>query len=246
LVLCNIVFLKGAKAFHQHIIFCSFDYERGIVLSDYDFNPSSSAIYKVQTGKRELVLTFDISWGEKSPDLVLTQLEQNGVNKATFFLSASWVSTHPDVVKRIISLGYEIGSHGDQHINYTEYSNEYIKQQVKKAEEAISAVTGVKTRLIRTPNGDINQRVLRVLHSMGYVTIQWSVDSLDWKNPGVDYIVSRVLSQAESGSIILLHASDTAEQTGEALPRIIDGLRTNGYDFVTISNLVGKARKNSP
>ncbi|BCJ87296.1 polysaccharide deacetylase family sporulation protein PdaB [Effusibacillus dendaii] len=201
--------------------------------------PSSpGAIYKVDTDQKVVALTFDISWGEKTPGPVLDVLDKKGLTKATFFLSGPWTATHTDIAKRIKSMGFEIGSHGNLHKNFSEYSNEWIDDQVKKAEASIYDVTGVKTKLIRTPNGDFNKRVLEKLHSMGYTTIQWDTDSLDWKNPGVDAIVNRVLSKAHPGDIILMHASDSCKQTVEALPRIIDGLRAKGYQFVTVSELI--------
>jgi polysaccharide deacetylase family sporulation protein PdaB len=197
-----------------------------------------SAIYSVKTDKKMVALTFDISWGEKTPGPVLDVLEKKGLKKATFFLSGPWTSTHPELAKRIKSMGFEIGSHGHMHKNFSEYSNEWIHNQVNLAAEAIYDVTGVKTKLIRTPNGDFNKRVLEKLHSMGYTAIQWDTDSLDWKNPGVDTIVNRVLTKAHPGDIILLHASDSCKQTDAALPQIIDGLRAKGYEFVTVSELI--------
>lgn len=197
-----------------------------------------NAIYNVQTDKKVVALTFDIGNGNKTPAMVLDVLEQKGVKNVTFFLAAPWVSKHPEVAKRIRMMGLEIGSHGYLHKNYSEHSDDWIYGQIKKAEEIIFGITGVKTNLIRTPNGDFDQRVLKKLHAMGYKTIHWSADSIDWMNPGVDVIVHRVLSKAQPGVIILMHASDTARQTGEAVPRIIDGLRDRGYKFVAVSELI--------
>lgn len=204
-----------------------------------------AAIYKVDTDKKVLALTFDISWGEKTPEPVLDVLQKKGVTKATFFLSGPWTQTHPEIAKRIKEMGFEIGSHGHKHDNFSAYPDAWIRDQVTKAETAIYDVTGVRTRLIRTPNGDFNKRVLATLQQMGYKVIQWDTDSLDWKNPGVDKIVNRVLTRAHPGDIILLHASDSCKQTVEALPRIIDGLRSKGYTFVTVSELIAGASVHS-
>jgi peptidoglycan/xylan/chitin deacetylase (PgdA/CDA1 family) len=88
------------------------------------------------------------------------------------------------------------------------------------------------------PNGDFDRRVLRVANELGYKVIQWDTDSLDWKNPGVNQIVNRVVKRAHPGDIILLHASDSCLQTHEALPQIIDQLRGKGYTFQTVSQLI--------
>lgn len=197
-----------------------------------------SAIYKVDTDKKLVALTFDISWGEKYAHPVLDVLANKNVPQATFFLSGPWTLTHPDVVQRIAAMNYEIGSHGHKHKNFSEHSNEWIEDQVQLAEKAIMQVAGVKPNLIRTPNGDFNERVIKKLNDMGYQVIQWDTDSLDWMKPGVDKIIHRVVSRVHAGDIILMHASDSCPQTPEALPVIIDELRKKGYEFVSVTELM--------
>ncbi|MFX3634037.1 MAG: polysaccharide deacetylase family protein [Candidatus Pristimantibacillus sp.] len=205
--------------------------------------PLFGAVYRVHTKKKRIALTFDIGWGRKVPTLVLDALSANGVNKATFFLSSPWVLKHLHLAQKIKTMGYEIGSHGQLHENYTEHSNIWITREVKSASSAISRVTGVKCRLIRTPNGDINHRVTKLLGSLGYYTIHWSVDSRDWTNPGVRTIIRNSTLNVNPGDILLLHASDSARQTAKVLPSIIRKLRRKGFDFVTVSELLSiKAR----
>lgn len=199
------------------------------------------AIYKVNTDKKIVALTFDISWGDKVPDPVLDILQQKKVSKSTFFLSGPWTQRHPEIAKRIRTMGYEIGNHGNLHKDFSNYPDTWIRQQVGLSEKAIFQVTNVRTKLIRTPNGDFDPRVLKCLNNMGYTVIQWNTDSLDWKNPGVHAITQRVLKRAVPGDIILMHASDSSKQMTQALPQIIDGLRANGYQFVTVSELLAQA-----
>ncbi|HEU4965593.1 MAG TPA: polysaccharide deacetylase family protein [Bacilli bacterium] len=206
---------------------------------------SKGAIYKINTDKKIVSLTFDISWGEKAPGPILDILEKKGVKKATFFLSGPWTASHPEIAKRIKSLGYEIGNHGQRHDDFPKYNNAWITEQVGKSEQIIKDVTGVKTKLIRTPNGAFDKRVVDHLNKMGYTVIQWNTDSRDWMRPGPDKIVKRVLDKAVPGDIILMHASDSALQTIDALPRIIDGLRKDGYEFLTVSELLSNARVKS-
>ena len=197
-----------------------------------------TAIYKVNTDQKVIALTFDISWGEKAPGPILDILQQKQVAKATFFLSGPWVLHHQEIAKRIKGMGYEIGSHGNMHKNFSEHTDGWIREQVQKSEHSIKEVLGIKTTLIRTPNGDFNKRVLTELHKMHYTVIQWNTDSLDWMNPGVEQIQQRVLTRVVPGDIILMHASDSCKQTHIALPAIIDGLRAKGYRFATVSELV--------
>ncbi|ACV59678.1 polysaccharide deacetylase family sporulation protein PdaB [Alicyclobacillus acidocaldarius] len=203
------------------------------------------AVYKVDTKEKVVALTFDISWGHRTPEPVLETLKKCGVTKATFFLSGPWTMHHPEIAKKIKAMGYEIGSHGYLHKDYSNYPDSWIREQAMLADKAIQQVTGVKPKLFRTPNGDLNLRVIRCLTSMGYTVVQWNTDSLDWKNPGVDAIVNRVTKRVVPGDIVLMHASDSSKQIVEALPRIVENLRQQGYRFVTVSELLAGANVQS-
>lgn len=194
-------------------------------------------IFEVQTEEKVLALTFDISWGTKTPAPVLDILKEQQV-KATFFISGPWTEKYPEIPRRIAAEGHEIGSHGYQHINLSTLPFLEIKSEIMKAHSSIHKVTNCSPSLIRTPNGDYDNDVILAAEDCGYRVIQWGTDSLDWKNPGIDAIIQRVLNRAHSGDIILMHASDTCQQTAEALPQVINGLREKGYRFVTVSELL--------
>ncbi|CCQ95273.1 putative polysaccharide deacetylase pdaB [[Clostridium] ultunense Esp] len=197
-----------------------------------------SAIYSVPTKEKKIALTFDISWGEIRTLPILEVLQEEGVKKATFFLSGPWSRDHVEIVRKIKEMGYEIGSHGYKHTNYSQLSDQEIREQILKAHAILKEITGETPTLIRTPNGDFDQRVLNIANQLGYTVIQWDTDSLDWKNPGVDAIVNRVLTKVHPGDIILMHASDSCKQTHLALPTMIKELRRKGYQFVTVSELI--------
>lgn len=199
-------------------------------------------VYQVKTDSKVVALTFDISWGNQTPMPVIEILKDKEV-ETTFFLSGPWVKQNPDVVNRIKEDGHEIGTHGYRHINLSTLSKSEVKEEVKKAHQIIKEVAGVEPKLIRTPNGDYSDQVIEAIHEVNYEAIQWSVDSLDWMNPGVDTIVERVSKRAHPGAIILMHASDSCKQTTEALPRVIDNLRKQGYEIVTVSELLKRGEK---
>jgi polysaccharide deacetylase family sporulation protein PdaB len=201
----------------------------------------SDIVYQVKTDDQVVALTFDISWGEQVPVAVADILKEEGV-QSTFFLSGPWVVKYSDMGKRLATDGHEIASHGWRHKNYSEFTDEVIKEEISKTHTALKEVTGQTPKLIRTPNGDWNERVVKIIAGTGYRTIQWSVDSLDWQDPGVDAIVNRVLERVHPGAIILMHASDSAEQTPEALPRVLEGLKEKGYKLVTVSELLEHGR----
>jgi len=200
-----------------------------------------AAVYNVITDQKVIALTFDISWGDKRAEPIIDILKEKGVAGATFFLSSPWSKAHPEIVKKIVDAGYEIGSHGHKHDNYSSLEDEEIRRQIRAAHAILTEVTGKPPRLIRLPNGDFDQRVLRIANELGYTVIQWGTDSLDWMNPGKDAIVERVVKRAHPGDIVLLHASDSSRHTHEALPEIIDKLRGKGYRFVSVSELLALA-----
>lgn len=194
-------------------------------------------IYEVKTSEKVLALTFDISWGTQTPIPVLDLLKEHGI-QCTFFLSGPWAQKYPEIPQRIFNDGHEIASHGQRHINLSSLNFEEIKQEIMQAHTILQAVTGCTPKLIRTPNGDYNDQVILAAQACGYQVIQWGTDSLDWKNPGIEAIINRVLTRAHPGDIILMHASDTCKQTVQALPSIIQGLQEKGYRFVTVSELL--------
>ena len=237
--------LNGRKLKKYFLIAIAFVFSIGIIYAERDnitvFAPQQpAAIYSVPTNKNVVALTFDISWGDKRYEPILNVLKEKNVTKATFFISAPWGQSHPDIVKKIQDAGYEIGSHGHKHDNYSKLSDEEIHKQISTAHEILSDLTGKQPNLIRLPNGDFDKRVLRIAEELQYKVIQWDTDSLDWMNIGTDKIVNRVVTRAHPGDIILLHASDSAQQTHLALPAIIDQLREKGYDFVSVSELIAQ------
>ena len=167
------------------------------------------------------------------------------MKKATIFLSSPWTESHPQIVKHLLANGYEIGSHGHKHVNYSGLNDDEIRKQITTAHGILTEATGRSLNLIRFPNGDFDKRALRIANELGYSVIQWDTDSLDWKNIGVENIVNRVVSKAHPGDIVLMHASDSCKQTHEALPMIIDQLRSQGYEFVTVSELMKQAQVNN-
>ncbi|GAB6992457.1 polysaccharide deacetylase family sporulation protein PdaB [Paenibacillus pini] len=237
--------LNGRKIKRMFYVVAAAVFAIGIIYVESDnisvFSEGApAAIYSVPTEKKVIALTFDISWGDKRTEPILKVLKDKNIQKATFFLSSPWSKSHPDIVNNIKDSGYEIGSHGHKHVNYSSLSEEEIKTQLTTANTILTDLTGKEPNLIRLPNGDFDKRVLKIADSLNYKVIQWDTDSLDWKNPGVDQIVDRVVSKAHPGDIVLLHASDSCKQTHEALPVIIDKLRGLGYEFVTVSDLLSQ------
>jgi polysaccharide deacetylase family sporulation protein PdaB len=195
------------------------------------------AIAGTRTDQKVVALTFDHSWGNKYTPSILDTLKANDV-KATFFIMGPWAVKYPEVAKRMVADGHEIASHGYRHENYGDMSADWVREDIQKAHAQIKEITGVDPTLIRPPNGHYSAKSLKVADELGYRTIIWNIDSLDWKNPGRDIIIDRVMKRLKPGAIILMHASDTPVQTADALPILIQKIKAEGYQFVTVGELL--------
>lgn len=210
------------------------------------FSEKLKPIYSATVNTPIIGLTFDISWGEKTAEPILDILKQEGIH-ATFFLSSPWAEKHQQLVQRMVAEGHEIGSHGNRHIDLNTLGAQEIENEIITAQQVLERITGRSIRLIRTPNGAYNNKVISVAHKLGYRVIQWSVDSLDWKRPGPSAVINNVLNGsragngAKAGDIILFHASDSAPDTVQALPTVIKSLKSKGYSLIPIGDLLAQS-----
>jgi len=194
-------------------------------------------IYCVDTDKKVCALTFDAAWGAEDTDTLIEILGKYDA-KATFFIVGEWADKYPDQVKKLHNAGHDIMNHSNTHQYMTKINNSQLIDEVEKCSEKIEKLTGKKPNLFRPPYGDYNSDVVKKLTSMGYYTIQWNIDSLDWQDLSADEIYKRVAERAENGSIILFH--NAAKNTPEALPRIIEKLKEDGYEFKKVSEIIYK------
>ncbi|MBQ7901908.1 MAG: polysaccharide deacetylase family protein [Clostridia bacterium] len=194
-------------------------------------------IYCVDKKEKICALSFDAAWGADDTQTLIKELGDYGV-KTTFFVVGDWVDRFPDQVKSLHDAGHEIMNHSNTHPHMTQLSVEKMQQEVKACDEKIKAITGVEPNLFRPPYGDYNNDVVSAMRDIGHYTIQWSVDSLDWKDLSAQAIYERVTSRIEPGSIVLFH--NAAKHTPEALPMILKYLKDNEYTVVPVSELIYK------
>lgn len=195
-------------------------------------------IYCVDTqGKKQVAISFDAAWGADDTDTLLDILKRNNV-KATFFLCGYWVDKYPEEVKKIYDSGHDIGNHSNTHPHSSKLSLEENKNNIMDCHNKIKNLLNTDSILYRPPFGEYNNTVLTAAEECGYYSIQWDVDSLDWKELGVDHEINQVLNHKHlgNGSIILFH--NDAKYTPEVLETIIKGLKEKGYDIVPISQLI--------
>lgn len=184
---------------------------------------------------KNIALTFDDGPNEKYTYRILKILQGNNVH-ATFFLIGQHAQRYPELVKQIYQAGHEIGNHTYSHIELTKIPSGEIKKEVEKTKDIVQELTGHNTVLFRPPWGVFDGRSLAELALRKYDAVLWSIDSRDWSRPGVEMIKKNVLSKVQNGSIILFH--DDHDQIAQALPDIIKSLKDQGYQLVTIPELI--------
>ncbi|MCR3922023.1 MAG: polysaccharide deacetylase family protein [Firmicutes bacterium] len=194
-------------------------------------------IYYVDTPEKKIAISFDASWGAEYTPKILDILRENNL-KTTFFLTGFWIDKYPDLVKTIANQGHELGNHTATHPHLNSLDKAAIKGELASVHESLKELSAQNPILFRPPFGEYSDKVIEACTEAGYITIQWSVDSLDWKEISKDDIVERVTSKLHPGAIVLFH--NNGRYTAEALPEIISFAKDNGYEIVQISELLYK------
>ncbi len=194
-------------------------------------------VYGVEVeGEEKLIaLTFDAAWGADKTQGILDIMQQFGA-KGTFFLVGFWIDKYADQTKAIADAGFEIGNHSRNHLNMPKLSDGEIKAEIEYVNDKVFALTGKRPTYFRAPFGDYNDRLVTAVESMGMVEVQWSIDSLDWKGLSAKQIYDRIMPKAKSGDIVLFH--NNSDHVLDALPTVLTALKSRGFRFVTLSELV--------
>ncbi|MEV1145416.1 polysaccharide deacetylase family protein [Micromonospora sp. NPDC049799] len=210
---------------------------RGLLGKDIDVIPTSQPI---------VALTFDAGSNADGLPAILRTLVSEKV-RATFFLTGSFADRHPDAVRSIVAAGHRLGNHTATHPYATRLTDAALRVEVATGQRQVLAAGGTDTRpLFRFPYGDRDARTIAAVNGAGYVAVRWTVDTLGWKGTDagitVPQIVSRVVAAARPGEIVLMHIGshpeDRSTLDAEALPAVIDQLRSRGYRFVTLDALL--------
>lgn len=194
-------------------------------------------IYSVDRQDKKIAISFDCAWGVEYTDELLKTMQANDV-KCTFFAVEFWVQKYPEYAKKIIEHGHELGTHSKTHPYMSKLSKSEIEKELRDSCATIKNVTGVQPTLFRAPYGDYNNLLINTAKEQGLYTIQWDVDSLDWKNLSSTEIALRIINGAKDGSIILCH--NNGLHTAKALPMIFSTLKNKGFTFVPIGELIYK------
>ena len=191
-------------------------------------------IYCVNRDDNKISISFDAAWGGDKTLGILDLLDEYNI-KTTFFLVDIWTQKYPELVKEIVARGHEIGNHSTSHPQMSKLNETQIAKELNTQADNVLAIAGVRPVLFRPPYGDYNNRVITTARAQGFVPIQWSVDSLDWKNRGAQEIINRA-TKVKSGDIVLFH--NDSQYILDALPAVLKYYAENGYSVVPISEIL--------
>lgn len=202
--------------------------------------PNTVVLRGSLTGNK-VALTFDDGPDVRFTPQVLDALNEYGV-KATFFLMGARAREHADIVRRMNQEGHAIGNHTYWHPNLVDEPLDRVHWEVTTTGDTLEEIIGYRPRLFRPPYGSLNRDIVELLADLNYSVILWSVDSLDWTQPGADAIADLVLANTQPGSIILMHDGGdwTMDLSGtvNSLHQIIPALQQAGLQFVTVPELL--------
>lgn len=184
----------------------------------------------------KIALTFDA--GSDTAGIQILDILKKHQVKATFFLTGKWAEKFPDYTKRIAMEGHVIGNHTYSHPDPVTITSASLLQEIQKAEQAIKLASGKSPQpYFRFPYGSYNSTTLLTVGQVGYhSSIQWSLDTIDWQQPAIDVIVSRIKAGASNGDIVLMHIGGI--NTPAAVDQVIPYLKAKGFQLVTISELL--------
>ncbi|MDL2280494.1 polysaccharide deacetylase family protein [Selenomonadales bacterium OttesenSCG-928-I06] len=195
-----------------------------------------SVIKKIPTTHKVVAITIDDGPHAKTTPEILQVLQEKNV-KATFFILGVNAEKNMDILKQEAEQGHELANHGYSHKDFSKLTSENILKELNITEQMLESV-GVKPILFRPPFGTYNDNSLEIIKQKGYITVLWSVDSSDWSLVSEVTIINNVVKNIKPGDIILFHDGQYPINTMKALPTIIDKLREEGYELLTVSELL--------
>lgn len=198
------------------------------------FKTYNGVIYQGNENTNKVALMINVYWGTEYLDKMLDVLEKHNA-KATFFVGKTWVEENPEMLKKIYSKGHEIGNHGSSHKEHGKLSYDANISEIDGCTKAVEKILGLNMNLFAPPGGSYNKQTVKAAESLGYKTILWTHDTIDWRDQDEELIFSRATKNAMSGDLVLMHPT---RATSEALERVIVALNGKKLTLDTVSNTI--------
>lgn len=198
------------------------------------FKKYNGVIYKGSETNNRVALMINVYWGTEYLEEMLAVLEKNNA-KATFFVGKTWVEENPVLLKKMYSAGHEIGNHGSYHKEHGRLGFEQNKKEIDDCTLAVKKVLGIQMNLFAPPGGSYNKFTISAAESLGYETIMWTHDTIDWRDQNADLIKMRATSETVSGDLILMHPT---KETAKAFEDIVLAINGKKLTLDTVSNTI--------
>ncbi|MDD4815830.1 MAG: polysaccharide deacetylase family protein [Clostridia bacterium] len=211
----------------------AFSYAGG-ALNAFNSKSSVEAIYKGNTSGNNVSLMFNVYWGDEYLEPILEVLKQKNVT-TTFFVGGVWASKNSDFLNMILEYNCELGNHGYVHKDQNKINQQENFDEINLTHQLVKSFTGVEMNLFAPPSGAFNNTTLTVAESLGYKTIMWTKDTIDWRDKDANLIFNRATKNASGGDLVLMHPT---AKTLEALPGIIDFFKSQNLNITTVSNTI--------
>lgn len=205
------------------------------VKTQYAFShENNGVVYNGNRDGNKVCLMINVYWGNEYIDDILKTLERYNV-KTTFFIGGSWANKYGDILEKIASYGHEIANHGYFHKDQDKLDYDANYQEIEMCHKIVKSTIGVDMNLFAPPSGAFNNSTLQASTALGYRTIMWSLDTIDWRDQNVDLIYSRATKKVKGGDLILAHPT---QMTLKALPSILDYYASHDLVATTVSDVI--------
>lgn len=195
----------------------------------------SGVYYNGDTSSNKVTLMINVYWGTEYLDDMLATLAEKDV-KTTFFIGGTWAVLNEDYLNKIYQAGHEIANHGYHHKDHDKLDEQGNLNEISTTHKIVKELLGVDMTLFAPPSGAYDKLTVSCAESLGYHTIMWTRDTIDWRDHDAEVIYQRAIKKAKGGDLILMHPT---EATAQALPRIIDYFQSNNFTLTTVSDNIG-------
>jgi len=208
----------------------AFSYAGG-TLKVFNSNKGTKAIYQGNTSSNNVALMINVYWGDEFISPLLEIIEEKNI-KCTFFIGGVWASVNEDLINEIIATNCEIGNHGYLHKSQDKLNQQESYDEINKTHNLVKSLTGVEMKLFAPPSGAYSDKTVDIAKELGYKTIMWTKDTVDWRDQNEELIYSRAIKNAHGGDLILMHPTGA---TVKAFSRIVDYFIQKNFNLTTVS-----------
>lgn len=222
IIMIGIMIISGINIYkHDNIM----------LASNSEYN---GTIYGGDKNSKKLSLMINVYWGNEYVEEFLKIFKKYGI-KTTFFIGGSWANQNIELLKKIYDYGHEIGSHGYSHKEHGKCGYETNLEEISKCHTIIKDILGIEMNLFAPPGGSYNSSTIKSAESLGYKTIMWTRDTIDWRDHNSELIYNRAITSMQGGDLILMHPT---KNTIEALEKIIEYSKNCKLEITTVSDVL--------